>query len=163
MGIWTVLSRTEPGDSAEAVAARTVFVREKFSWATLVFAPLVLVRYRLWLALAAYVAVAVLLQLAIHFAGLAQAVADVVMVGFHVLLAFELPALRQRKLARRGFEEAAVVIAPNRDEAEHRFFGTWVETRPAAPARADLPAIRPMAPAALVGGQAGVIGAFPGA
>lgn len=163
MGIWTVLSRTEPGDTAEAVAGRTVFVREKFSWATLFFAPFVLARFRLWLPLAAYVAVVVALQLTAHFAGLAQAVTDVVMAGFHLLLAFELPALRQRKLARQGYEEAGVVIAPNRDEAEQRFFADWVAARPAPLARADLPAIHPMAPPAFAGGQAGVIGAFPGA
>ncbi|MDI4655481.1 DUF2628 domain-containing protein [Xanthobacter autotrophicus] len=164
MAIWTVLSRTEPGDTAEAVAGRTVFVREKFSWATLFFAPFVLARFRLWLPLAAYVAVVVVLQLAEHFAGLAQAVTDVVMAGFHLLLAFELPALRLRKLARQGYEEAAVVIARDRDEAEQRFFADWVGARPAPPVRADLPAIRPMVPpAAFAGGQAGVIGAFPGA
>ncbi|MCG5234731.1 DUF2628 domain-containing protein [Xanthobacter oligotrophicus] len=162
MGIWTVLSRTEPGDTAEAMAGRTVFVREKFSWATLFFAPFVLARFRLWLPLAAYVAVVVVLQLTAHFAGVAQAVTDVVMAGFHLLLAFELPALRQRKLARQGYEEAGVVIAPNRDEAEQRFFADWAGTRPAPLARADLPAIRPMATPAFPGGQSGVIGAFPG-
>ncbi|MDI4664227.1 DUF2628 domain-containing protein [Xanthobacter autotrophicus] len=162
MGIWTVLTKHVPGETAEAAAARTVFVREKFSWATLFLAPFVLARFRLWLPLIAYVAVVVLLQLAESFGGLARPVGDVVMAGFHILLAFELPALRQRKLARQGFEEAAVVIAHDREEAEHRFFAEWTGARPAPLARADLPAIRPMAPPAFAGGQSGVIGAFPG-
>jgi len=160
MGIWTVLTREAPGDTIEAAAGRVEFVREKFSWATLFLAPLVLARFRLWLPLAAYVAVAVLLQLAEAFAGLSPAVTDVVMTGFHVLLAFELPALRLRKLARRGYAEAGVVTARNRDEAEIRFFAGWGGPRvPAA-----LPPIRPagLAPAGLAGGQPGVIGAFSG-
>ena len=160
MGIWTVLTREEPGDTIEAAAGRVAFVREKFSWATLFLAPLVLARFRLWLPLAAYVAVAVLLQLAEAFAGLSPAVTDVVMIGFHILLAFELPALRLRKLARKGFAEAAVVAGRDRDEAEIRFFSGW--SGPRVPAA--LPPIRRagLSAAALPSGQPGVIGAFPG-
>ena len=160
MGIWTVLTREEPGDTLEVAAGRVAFVREKFSWATLFFAPLVLARFRLWLPLASYVAVAVLLQLAEAFAGLSPAVTDVVMIGFHVLLAFELPALRLRKLARKGYSEAGVVTGRDRDEAEIRFFSGWSGPRVAA----ALPPIRPTGPVAtgFAGGQPGVIGAFTG-
>ena len=42
MASWTVLTRAVPGDTAEQAAGRTVFVREKFSWVTLFFAPIVL-------------------------------------------------------------------------------------------------------------------------
>lgn len=160
MGIWTVLTREEPGDTPEAAAGRVEFVREKFSFATLVFAPLVLLRFRLWLPLAAYVAVAAVLQLAEAFAGLSSGVTDVVMIGFNVLLAFELPALRLRKLARKGYSEAGIVTGRDRDEAEIRFFSGW--SGPRAPAA--LPPIRNsgLAAAGFGGGQPGVIGAFTG-
>ena len=103
---------------------------------------------------------AVLLQLAEAFAGLSPAVTDVVMIGFHVLLAFELPALRLRKLARKGYSEAGVVTGRDRDEAEIRFFSGWSGPRVAA----ALPPIRPTGPVAtgFAGGQPGVIGAFTG-
>ena len=71
MASWTVLTRTVAGDTAEQAAGRTVFVREKFSWVTLFFAPIVLLRFRLWLVFAAYVAVAVLVSLAEIWGGLA--------------------------------------------------------------------------------------------
>lgn len=157
MGIWTVLTREVPGDTVAAAAARTVFVREKFSWMTLFFAPLVLLRFRLWLVLAAYVAVTVLLGLAETYGGLADAVGSVVMAGFHLLLAFELPALRQRKLARQGYQEAAVLVAHDREEAELRFFEAWSGPHVAS----TLPPIRPAGGFGLR--QPGVIGAFPGA
>lgn len=158
MGIWTVLAREVPGDTAEAAAGRIRFVREKFSWATLFFAPVVLLRFRLWLAFAAYVAVAVILGLAESLGGVAGAVTGVVMFGFHLLLAFELPALRLRKLARKGFSEAAVIVAPDREEAEYRFFADWSGPRPAP----HLPPIRPSG-SPRPGAPSGVIGAFPGA
>lgn len=161
MASWTVLTRAVPGDTAEHAAGRTVFVREKFSWVTLFFAPIVLLRFRLWLVFAAYVAVAVTLGLAEVYGGLPDPVGNVVMIGFNVLLALELPRLRQRKLERLGYEEAAVVVASDRDEAEHRFFAGWEGLYPAPRAAAALPAIRPSFPAP--GGSSGVIGAFPGA
>ncbi|MEP9355058.1 DUF2628 domain-containing protein [Xanthobacter sp. KR7-65] len=161
MATYTVLTRNAPGDTAEAAAGRTVFVREKFSWATLLFAPFVLLRFRLWLAFAAYVAVVVLLGVSEYFGGMHDLVGNVVLAGFHILLAFELPRLRQRKLERLGYEEAGIVIAADREDAEHRFFSAWEGLYPAPRSAGALPAIRaggggPTAPT-------GVIGAFPGA
>ncbi len=161
MASWTVLTRSVPGDTAEQAAGRTVFVREKFSWVTLFFAPIVLLRFRLWLVFAAYVAVMVIMGLAEVWAGIADGVGNAVMIGFHFLLALELPHLRQRKLERLGYEETAVVVAADRDEAEHRFFGEWDGLFPAPRAASALPAIRPSFP--VPGGTSGVIGAFPGA
>lgn len=159
MGIWTVLTREVPGDTPAEAAARIELVREKFSWATLVFAPLVLLRFRLWWALAAYVAVALLLGAAVAFAGLAEEVQDIVMAGFHLLLAFELPGLRRRRLERRGYVEAGVVSAEDRESAEHRFFSHWSPPLKAA----AIPPIRPAFSGGLPGAAPGVIGAFPGA
>lgn len=159
MATYTVLTRTAPADTAEQAAARTVFVREKFSWATLFFAPLVLLRFRLWLVFAAYVAVALLIGFAQYSGGLSDAVGSVAMAGFNLILAFELPRLRQRKLERLGYEEAAVVVAVDREDAEHRFFSAWNDLFPAPRGAAGLPVIRPAA----AGGTHGVIGAFPGA
>lgn len=162
MATFTVFSRTHPGDTPVAAEGRVVFVREAFSWLALLFAPLVLAWHRLWLVLAAYVAVSVLLGLAVSFAGAPQAVVQVVMAGFNLLIAFELPALRARKLARLGYEEEGVVIAPKRDVAEQRFFSAWTPRRPAPPeALAPRPVHgAPVGAAGLAGPS--VIGAFPG-
>lgn len=160
MATWTVLSRALPGDTGTDVEERVVFVREKFSWATLFLAPLVLLRYRLWLVFAAYVAVSLILGFAVLRAGLPSAVADVVMTGFHVLLALELPALRVRKLARGGYVEEGVVIAQDMEEAEQRFFAQWVDQRAVAQRPVPRPLASPVPGAAAV--APGVIGSFPG-
>lgn len=120
-----------------------------------------LLRFRLWLVLAAYVAVAVLLGLAEVYGGLADPVGNAVMIGVNVLLALELPRLRQRKLERLGYHEAAVVMAADREEAEQRFFAEWDALFPVPRGASALPAIR--SSAAAPGGSSGVIGAFPGA
>lgn len=161
MATFTVFSRTRPGDIAAAAEGRVVFVREAFSWLALLFGPLVLLYHRLWLVLAAYVAVAVLVGLALSLGGAPQASIEVVMIGFNLLIAFELPALRARKLVRLGYEEEGVVIAPKRDVAEQRFFSAWTPRRPSPPdTLAPRPVRSPVAPAAPAGPS--VIGAFPG-
>lgn len=161
MATYTVFSRARPGDTAATPEGRVVFVREGFSWLALLFTPLALIYHRLWLVLAAYVLVGVLMSLAVAL-GAPQASVEVVMVGFSLLIALELPALRARKLARTGHVEEGVVIAANRDLAEQRFFSAWTPRRPVPP---DALAPRPnrTAPAAALAtpGPA-VIGAFPG-
>lgn len=160
MATFTVFTRARPQDLRAAAEGRVVFVREGFSWLTLLFAPLVLLAHRLWLALAAYLAVLGLMALATAL-GAPEASTQVVMLGFNLLLAFELSNLRARKLRRLGYEDEGVVIAPHRDLAEQRFFAAWSPRRPAPPA-----ALRPSrasgAPVLPGGGAAPVIGAFPG-
>lgn len=158
MATWSVLSRVEPGESAEAAAERVAFVREKFSVAALFLAPIVLLRFRLWLPFLAYVAVAALLGFVTAKAGISGAVAFVVMAGFHVLLGFELPSLRVRKLAHRGYAEEGVVVARDRAEAERRFFDAWTARLPERPRPA---AFAPSEPPRHAG--PGIIGSFPGA
>ncbi|MFG1480873.1 DUF2628 domain-containing protein [Xanthobacter sp. V4C-4] len=159
MATFTVFSRTRPQDTAAAAEGRVVFVRESFSWLALLFAPLVLLYHRLWLAFLAYLAVSVLLGFALSAAGAPEVSVQVVLAGFNLLIAFELPALRAHQLVHRGYVEEGVVIAPKRDTAEQRFFAAWTPRRP-APAEALTPR-----PAARTGGPAAgpsVIGAFPG-
>lgn len=159
MATFTVFSRTRPQDTAAAAEGRVVFVREAFSWLALLFAPLVLLYHRLWLVLLAYVAVSILLAVAHAAGGAPEASVEVVMIGFNLLVAFELPALRARKLARLGYVEEGVVIAPRRDLAEQRFFAAWTPRRPVPP---ETLAPRPAAAAPLVAPGPSVIGAFPG-
>ncbi|MFG1416752.1 DUF2628 domain-containing protein [Xanthobacter sp. V0B-10] len=159
MATFTVFSRTRPQDTVAAAEGRVVFVREAFSWLALLFAPLVLLYHRLWLVLLAYVAVSILLAVAHAAGGAPEASVEVVMIGFNLLVAFELPALRARKLARLGYVEEGVVIAPRRDIAEQRFFAAWTPRRPVPP---ETLAPRPAAAAPLVAPGPSVIGAFPG-
>lgn len=123
MAVWTVFVPDE-GDGALAGsqwAERVVLVREKFSWSALLFAPLVLLCHRLWLAVLFYAAFQGALAFAIHQLDLGDA-GDVLYAFAHLVVAFELPALRRAKLVGRGYEELGALIAPTLDAAEQRFF-----------------------------------------
>ncbi|MDQ0503818.1 DUF2628 domain-containing protein [Xanthobacter agilis] len=161
MATFTVFSRTRPGDTVAAAEGRVVFVREAFSWLALLFTPLVLLYHRLWMVFAAYVAVSLLMAVALSVAGAPAASVEVVMIGFSLLIAFDLPALRARKLARGGYVEEGVVIAPKRDLAEQRFFAAWTPRRPAPP-EALAPRPAPRAETAGLAAVSSVIGTFPG-
>ncbi|GGF75440.1 hypothetical protein GCM10007301_39180 [Azorhizobium oxalatiphilum] len=128
MASWTVLEKQAWGDTPLRAAERVVFVRERFSWLALLFAPLVLLRYGLWLVFAAYVVVAIILGVAEQRFGLDDTVTGAVTLGFHVLIALELSALRIRKLLWQGYAEAGTVVARDILEAEHRFFAQWTPT-----------------------------------
>lgn len=152
MAIWSVLTKELSGETETRRAERVVFVREKISIAALFFAPLVLLRFRLWLTLLGYVLVVVALAVADEFVGMPESIDAAVMVGLHLLVALELSALRIRKLRRTGHLEAGVVVADNQEAAERRFFASY-EPAPLSDIqrpRGPLPAVR-----------MGVIGSFP--
>ncbi|WP_341989616.1 DUF2628 domain-containing protein [Azorhizobium sp. AG788] len=157
MASWTVLTKDVAGDTPLRAAERVVFVREAFSWMALIFAPLVLLRYRLWLAFIGYLVVSVLLAVAGLRFGLPDTVSTAVEVGIHMLIALELPSLRIAKLRWRGFEEAGSLVARDQMEAELRFFAQGWPLAAPAPARSQ----RPQTPRSTAGGAPTVIGSFP--
>lgn len=162
MAVWTVFSRPSADDAEDDRGI--VFVKEAFSFATLLFAPVVLLWHRLWLAFAAYVAVWALMAACVALFDLDPDVAFAVTFGFAVLLAFELPGLRMRKLARLGFAEEGSVVARNRAEAELRYFeGTWHDgTRDGAAPRRPVPSV-PLPPRAHgLAPSSDIIGSFAG-
>lgn len=121
MTIWTVFEPEDDAAQETRWAERVVFVREAFSWLGLFFAPIVLLAHRLWLALAAYVAIQVLLAIAIRRFEL-EGWFEIVPLLPNLFVALELSGLRRWKLSAKGYEETGVVTAPSREEAERRFF-----------------------------------------
>ncbi|MGE4373697.1 MAG: DUF2628 domain-containing protein [Xanthobacter sp.] len=158
MASWIVLSRVNgkaagkmvprtPAQQAVQAAEGVVFVRDSFSWLTLLFTPIVLLWHRLWLGLTVYVAAVILVHISSSLANLPDDVPGLAMLGISLLFAFELSMLRMRKLERQGYEEEDVIIAPNREMAERRFFKIWdapvsafAHSVAAAPRRAIQPA-----------------------
>lgn len=124
MAIWSVLTYHRVNDTPMQSAERVVFVRESFSVLGLLFAPLVLLRHRLWLATSIYMVLSFLFAM-LTWLGVPEAVESSVMLGLHLLVALELPTLRISKLRRLGYAEAGVVVAGSRDQAERRFFTSW--------------------------------------
>lgn len=117
----------EPADDArtQESAERVVFLREKFSIWAFLLTPFWLLRYRLWLGflvwLIAFMAIT-LLGRALGFGPYASLAASLFPSIFFGLEAIN---LRSKKLLRKGYRDAGVVIAEDLDTAERRFFQTW--------------------------------------
>lgn len=161
----------EPADGGRGVSAadRVVFLREKFHWLALFFAPLWLLWNRLWLGFLLWLAAEIVLSLSIFVLGYEpQTVAPILWLPT-LIVAFEGTTLLRRKLLRRGFREAGVVVAADLEEAERRFFAEWsaapgkTELRPAAPPipEPQPPAPRNLTPAVPSVRQNTVVGLFP--
>lgn len=110
-------------------AERLAFVKEGFSWAAALFAPVWLLVKRLWLAFVVYVVAvsAVAFGLAAldaeHWTGFA-------LIALHALLGFEADTLRRRKLERRGWRLVGTVTGPTLVDCERRFFDDWLPRQP---------------------------------
>jgi hypothetical protein len=119
-----------------AHAERFRFVRDGFSWAALIFAPLWMLWHRLWLALIVYVAIDLIIAVVASLSGLAQGAVTISTVLLALLLGFEGATLRRRKLMWWRWRDLGVVVAKNQEEAERRFFDRWVANDPSVVAAA---------------------------
>ena len=163
MSIYTV---HQPPLESGAVAAepyRFVFVRDGFSWWAFLLTPLWMLRHRLGLVVAVY-----LLVLAARDAGLRALGASVftlILAGLLIslLAGLEAGTLRRFNLARRHWRNIGVVTGDDVEDAERRFFDTWIRQaparRPASPPSTPTPGSA--APAAPPPAPSGVIGLFP--
>lgn len=129
MKTYTVHEPAEgPTDRLER-GEQLVFVREGFSWMAALFGPLWMIGCRLWLALLAYVAALVALQVLVKIAGLPGQAATWMTVAGHLLIGFEADSIRRWTLRRRGYQMIGSVSGTDRDECERRFFDAWLDGR----------------------------------
>jgi len=125
MSVYTVY---EPPRAAGAMAEpqRFVFVRDGFSLAAFLLAPLWMIWHRQWLVLVLYL----LLMFAVD--GTLRALgASVVLVGFagalvSLLVGLEAATLRRFTLQRRRWRNIGMVSGDRLEDAELRFFASWV-------------------------------------
>jgi hypothetical protein len=152
----------EPADGGRGAdsADDVVFLREKFYWLALLFAPLWLLWHRLWLGFLGWLLVVILLGVAAYALGLNQQVSAVVAWLPSLVLAFEGSELRRRKLLRAGYLDGGVAVGADLDDAERRYFSDWSVR--AAPPRSDRRPSAPVLPAQpSPAGTNPVIGLFP--
>jgi Protein of unknown function (DUF2628) len=153
MAVYTVHEPPRRNDDTLAHTERFAFVRDGFSWAAFLFAPLWMIRHRLWLALIVYLLVAFALGAATRVLGAGD---WMLAIGLLValLVAFESSTLRRYGLARRGWNTVGVVVGDDLESAERRFFDAWTAGRVPhhAPPRAGSAAPAPSGP---------IIGLFP--
>jgi hypothetical protein len=161
MSVYTV--HEPPLRAAESLPdpERFAFVRDGFYFWAFLFAPLWMLRHRLWLVFLIYVVIAVVIRSVLHYAGVGAPGVAVVMLLLSLLIGIEASTLRRFTLARRGWRNVGVVSGDDIEVAERRFFDIWVR---AAAKRAGPRAAPMAAPAAAVPSAAppsDVIGLFP--
>jgi hypothetical protein len=129
-------------------SARFVFVRDGFYVWGFLLSVLWMLRHRLWLVALLFVALTVLIEIGLRWAGIGVGIRSLVILAMCFLVGLEGATLRRWTLSLKGYLPVGIVIADNREEAEQRFFLNWTATRqgklqakPAASAPAE-PAIR---------------------
>lgn len=162
MTVYTVLA-PEPRGGAEAPDPMSyVFVKEGFAWPALFFAGLWMIYRRMWLALVAYVALAV----AAGFMGrqVGGGLPGLFILLAHFWFALEANELRRWTLKRRGYRLVGVAEGRGQEEAEIRFFTAQEDgvSAPQAPSIPPAPPVpqryEPLKPSAEAGD---VVGLFP--
>ena len=147
--------------------ARFTFVRDGFYVWGFVLSLFWMLRHRMWLVAILFVALEILLEVAMRYAGVSSGWRSLVFVAIAFLVGLEGATLRRWTLKRRGFTNVGVVVADNQDDAERRFFVNWqAGKRPHAappPAHAENVVRGPVnpRPAYPQSNMTGVIGSFP--
>ena len=103
-----------------------VFVRDGFYFWAFLFGPLWMIRRRLWLVLLIYIIVTVALQVGLHALGVSDGVKFLVGLLVALLVGIEAATLRRWTYWRRGWRNPGVVVGPDIETAERRFFDSWV-------------------------------------
>ena len=154
MAVYTVHEPPRRDGDALAHTERFVFVRDGFSWPAFLFAPLWMLRHRLWLAFICCLIVVFVLGAAARVTGAGDWVLGISLV-VALLLGFEASTLRRYGLARRGWNTVGVVVGDDLESAERRFFDAWAAG--GVPRPAPSPASGPVVPAP----SGPIIGLFP--
>ena len=106
---------------------RFVFVRDGFHFWGMVFAPLWLLRYRLWLEFIAFLVVGTAIQIGAQLATGSDDIGMIVGILLAILIGLEGSTLRRWKYSRMGWRNVGVVVGDDREMAEQRFFDSWVQ------------------------------------
>ena len=155
MTVFTVHQPSPRKNEDVAPPERFAFVRDGFYFWAFLLGPLWMFWNRLWLVLVLYLLGTAAIQAALWALGVSGAVKFAVGVLIALLVGFEAGTLRRWSLRRR-WSNIGLVVAPNQETAERRFFESWsADAPPAPPASAPPSSMRMPEPAPEV------IGLFP--
>jgi hypothetical protein len=160
MSIYTVHDPASPAGAGVSEAERFAFVRDGFSLWAFLFAPLWMLRHRMWLVFVCYVVVFAGLAVLSRVVGVSPAIASLIGLLFGLLIGLEAGTLRRFTLNRRGWKNLGVVSGDDLEDAERRFFDAWLRRTNASGLYAA-PAPSPTAPLQRRSQGADVIGLFP--
>lgn len=123
---YTVHEPPQVGGSRIDRAESIVLIGEGFSWRTAIFGPFHLLVGGQWMALAIYVAAAIVTSAILAAAGAGNQWYTVVFLVLNVIAGFEASELKRWSLGRAGWQEIATVSGHGREDAERRFFDLWL-------------------------------------
>ena len=127
---YTVHEPPDPPADRIDRAEKLVFIKDGFSWAAALFAPLWMIVHRLWWALLGFVVVVGSLQLAGKLAAVDQRWVALTGFAVNLLVGFEADTLRRWALERRGWHMLGAVNGRTYAECERRFFEAWLPAQP---------------------------------
>jgi hypothetical protein len=161
MSVYTVYE--PPMRTADTLAdpQRFIFVRDGFYFWAFLLAPLWMIRHRLWLVLALYLVVSIGTETGMRVLGGSDGA--IFLTGFLIslLVGFEAGTLRRFGLQRRGWRNVGTVSGGRLEDAELRFFDTWLRQTPRRNAVPSTPNPPPPAMGTPSSEGTGVIGLFP--
>ena len=163
MSVYTVHEPPLRAGAAASDVERFAFVRDGFSWWAFLFAPLWMLRHRMWLVLIGYVVVAVVIEIPVRMVGGPALAASLIGILLGLLVALEAGTLRRFTLGGRGWKNLGVVSGDDREDAERRFFDVWLRRKssPSGGPPAPTPPSPPAAPIQRPPRGPDVIGLFP--
>ena len=127
MTVYMVFEPPRAGGDPLERAERMRFVRDRFTWSAFLFAPLWMLRHRLWLAFIGYVVAVIVVPPALWLAGGRSGTVLLALFMIHLLVGVEAATLRRRGLAWRGWRDLGIVIGDDLEAAERRFFDTYAD------------------------------------
>jgi hypothetical protein len=163
MSVYTVLEPPLRAGAAAADVERFAFVRDGFSWWAFLFAPLWMLRHRMWLALIGYLVIAGAIEAPVKLSGAPGFAASVIGLLLGLLVGLEAGTLRRFTLNRRGWKNLGVVSGDDLEDAERRFFDAWLQRTNSTSGGPRAPTPGPASAAPIWRGPSGsdVIGLFP--
>jgi hypothetical protein len=136
MRTYTIHEQPDPAaDRAEAL----VFIKDGFSWAAALFAPLWLLVHRLWWPLLGYIVIGGAFQFVQMLLTFDKRWLGLAVFALHLLIGFEADTLRRWGLERRDWRTVGTVTGKTAAECERRFFDAWLPAQPILAAGAQSP------------------------
>lgn len=157
MATFTVHEPPPRKNEETASPVRFAFVRDGFYFWAFLLGPVWMLYHRLWLVFLMYIGFTAALQITLSALGVSGLVKFTVGLLIALLVGFEAGSLRRWSLRR--WTNRGIVVAYNREAAEHRFFDRWSGGLPAAYAPTEPPS--PPPGARVPTSEHDVIGLFP--
>ena len=129
MSVYTVHEPPLRAGAAASDVERFAFVRDGFSWWAFLFAPLWMLRHRMWLVFVCYAVISAGLATLVRIFGVPAAVVGLIGLLISLLVGLEAGTLRRFTLDGRGWKNLGVVSGDDREDAERRFFDVWLRRR----------------------------------